>query len=341
MNRFIWWAALAVIGTAAAAMTAWSLYVVAHDIYGVPTQLAVLTAAVFDGAAIACLYLANEAAKEVRSALGPHLATLALSGVSVYLNRLHAVHINGGLGATLLFAAPTVALLLVSGLAWSAVRARRRTAAGERPVTLPRYGVWGWLLAREEAWDATKKRAITHVTTSTDPIRNESGTRPDRPRTASAALRDHFTGMDPADAIRLAHSAKPGTPPAELAAELTSYGVHVSAVQVALVLGHQPPQVRIERPDPSGFTPDPLLTGRAVPPVTSTDPDPDRSGPAPTNVLEAVKLVAARGITDEVQATAEAARILGRPVRQDTVRKYLTTKAKPKPGSGRMEGGYN
>ncbi|WP_151898282.1 hypothetical protein [Streptomyces sp. C8S0] len=54
--------------------------------------------------------------------------------------------------------------------------------------------------------------------------------------------------MDPADAIRLAHSAKPTTPPADLAAELTSYGVPVSAVQVALVLGHQPTEVRIDRP---------------------------------------------------------------------------------------------
>ncbi|MFE9845795.1 DUF2637 domain-containing protein [Streptomyces goshikiensis] len=247
MNRIVWWASLALIGGSAAGITAWSLYVVAHDIYGVPTKLAILTAAVFDGAAIACLYLANEAAKESRSALGPHLATLSLAGVSIYLNRLHADHIHGGTGATLLFAAPTVALLLITGLAWSAMRARQRTADGEQPVTLPHYGMWGWLLAREEAWTATKKHAVDRVTSSASPA-----PRPHHPaarHNASTVLRQHFTGMDPADAIRFAHSAKPTTPPADLAAELTSYGVHVSAVQVALILGQTPARITLERDD--------------------------------------------------------------------------------------------
>ncbi|MGW5852107.1 hypothetical protein ACWFQ8_29875 [Streptomyces sp. NPDC055254] len=245
-TRITWWASLALIGGAAAGITGWSLYVVAHDIYGVPKGLAILTAAVFDGTAIAALHLAGQAVQENRSALGPHLATLGMATASIYLNRLHAQHIDGGLGATLLFATPTVALLLIAGLAWSAVRARHRAAVGDTPVTLPRYGLWGWLLATEDAWEATKKRAVTHVTSSAS-----VAPQPQQPKrhSASAVLRSHFADMDPAEAIRFAHSAKPSTPPADLAAELTSYGVHVSAVQVALVLGQTPARITLERDD--------------------------------------------------------------------------------------------
>jgi hypothetical protein len=70
-----------------------------------------------------------------------------------------------------------------------------------------------------------------------------------RPATATAALRRHFAEMDPADAIRLAHDARPDAPPAELAHLLGTYGVPVDTVAVALVLGHQPPEYRVERPD--------------------------------------------------------------------------------------------
>ncbi|MEU4947706.1 hypothetical protein [Streptomyces lavendulae] len=245
-TRIIWWASLALIGGAAAGITGWSLYYVAHTIYGVPHGLALLTAAVYDGTAIAALYLAGQAVQEGRSALGPHLATLGMAAVSVYLNRVHAEHIHGGLGATLLFATPTIALLLITGLAWSGVRARARAEAGNSPVTLPRYGLWGWLLATEDAWAATKKRAVTHVTSSASPA-----PQPHQPvdRSASGVLRRTFADMDPADAIRFAHSATPTVPPAELAAELTSYGVHVSAVQVALVLGQTTARITLERDD--------------------------------------------------------------------------------------------
>ncbi|MEV2201008.1 DUF2637 domain-containing protein [Streptomyces fradiae] len=321
MNRIVWWASLALIGSAAAGMAAWSLYVVAHDIYDVPEQLAYLVAAVFDGAALACLYLASTATAEDRSAAGPRVAVLGLAAISVILNAKHADHINGGLVALLLFAAPTVALLIVADLAWAATRARRRAAAGERAVTLPRYGAWGWLLAGEQAWKATRARAVAHVT-STDPIRTESGPAPARPaRTATDALRQHFADMDPADAIRLAHSAKPNTPPAELAAELTSYGVPVSAVQVALVLGHEPPQVRIDRPDPAPAPTPPV-------PLTSPDRDPDPIR-TPANVLDATRAVVERGVYDEVDVHREVTRLLGRPVRLETVRRYLDGKAKP------------
>ncbi|MGW3024493.1 conjugal transfer protein [Streptomyces sp. NPDC001221] len=73
----------------------------------------------------------------------------------------------------------------------------------------------------------------------------------ERPRavTATEALREHFADMDPADAIRLAHDARPDAPPTELAALLVSYGVAVDAVAVALVLGQRPPEYEVHRPD--------------------------------------------------------------------------------------------
>ncbi|MFH9977923.1 hypothetical protein ACH4ND_01420 [Streptomyces sp. NPDC017179] len=70
-----------------------------------------------------------------------------------------------------------------------------------------------------------------------------------RPATATEALREHFAGMDPADAIRLAHDARPDAPPAELAHLLGAYDIHVDVVAVALVLGQKHPEYEVERDD--------------------------------------------------------------------------------------------
>ncbi|MCB5168017.1 hypothetical protein LG634_24720 [Streptomyces bambusae] len=318
-NRLIWRAALGLIGIAAASITGWSLYVVAHDIYNVPNLLALGVALVFDGTAIAALYLAGQAVAENRSALGPHLATLGMAGVSIYLNRLHATHIDGGLGATLLFATPTVALLLITGLAWSGHRARHRAATGNVPVTLPRYGVWGWLLAGDDAWNATKRRAIEHVTGNASPETPQ----PHRPaRTASQVLREQFATMDPADVIRVAHSAKPTAPPADLAAELVSYGVHVSPVQVALVLGATPSRITLERDDA---------------------PDaPQVSTPARLTKSDAI-LDAASALGPDAKAAAVVERVkrdTGLTVDAPYVRTVLSRK-KNAPGVGQGGEGYN
>ncbi|MFE3762288.1 DUF2637 domain-containing protein [Streptomyces sp. NPDC059104] len=332
--RIIWWASLTLIGGAAAGITGWSLYYVAHDIYGVPHGLALLTAAVYDGTAIAALYLAGQAVQEGRSALGPHLATLGMAAISVYLNRIHAQHIHGGIGAFLLFATPTVALLLITGLAWSAVRARRRAEAGDTPVTLPRYGLWGWLLATEDAWAATKQRAVTHVTGSASPA-----PQPHQPvdRSASGVLRRTFADMDPADAIRFAHSATPHVPPGELAAELTSYGVHVSAVQVALVLGHEPSRITLERSD----APDAAQVRSA--------PKPNKS----TAILDAASALGpdakAAAVVEQVRRTTglEVDEAYVRTVRSRNKPPAATQQAGPPaaqptlPGTGQGGEGYN
>ncbi|MEV5138453.1 hypothetical protein AB0K71_05845 [Streptomyces syringium] len=295
-QRIVWWASLALIGTAAAGMTAWSLYVVAHDIYGVPSILAAGTSIVFDGAAIACLHLAGEATRERRSAFGPHCATLALASVSVYLNHLSAQHIHGGAGAFVLFATPTVALLLLAGLSWSATRARLRADGGERPVTLPRYGLFGWLLASEEAWKATKQRAVSHVTGGS-PAPAES--KPAKSAAAVDRLSAHFASMDTAEAIRFASSALPTATPQQLADELGLYGIRVTPVGVALVLGYEPPTTKVERPAPVGTQTETLPPPEPPKPLTSAD---ILSGQCPDKTAAAARQLISLGITDKAKA---------------------------------------
>jgi hypothetical protein len=70
-----------------------------------------------------------------------------------------------------------------------------------------------------------------------------------RPATATEVLRERFAEMDPADAIRLAHDARPDAAPAELASLLGTYGLPVDPVAVALVLGTRPPEYEVQRGD--------------------------------------------------------------------------------------------
>lgn len=313
-----------VIYVAAAAMSDWSLYVVAHTIYGVPKVIAVLVAAVFDGAALACLDYASKAVDEARSAAGPRLATLALAGVSIFLNITHARHIGGGPPAALLFAAPTVALLVVSDLAWAATRARVRAARGEQPMTLPVFGAWGWLLARPQAWETTKAKAVAHVGGQ------NSSQEVSRDRTATAALREHFAVMDPAEAIRVAHDAQPMLPPAELAALLVTYGVIVDVVQVALVLHQRRPQFEVERepgPDAIDAQPDASQVG-ALPPVTKTQA-----------ILDAASALGPKARAADVAERIE--RINGIKVTENYIRAVISRESKKAPGTtGQGEGGY-
>lgn len=79
--------------------------------------------------------------------------------------------------------------------------------------------------------------------------RGDTPTTSPRAVTATEALRKHFAGMDPADAIQFAHDARPDAPPAELAHLLGAYDIHVDPVAVALVLGQRPPEYEVTRPD--------------------------------------------------------------------------------------------
>lgn len=70
-----------------------------------------------------------------------------------------------------------------------------------------------------------------------------------RPASATEALRAHLAQMDPVEAIRFAAVARPDAPPAELAVILGTYDIHVDPVAVALVLGQEPPEYEVTRPD--------------------------------------------------------------------------------------------
>ncbi|MFH9761335.1 hypothetical protein ACH4MJ_04270 [Streptomyces anulatus] len=244
MSRKAWRFALTLVSLAALATTGWSLYAVARH-YDAPEIIAVAVFLVFDGIAYACLHLASEASAAGRSAFGARATAVGMAGVSVYLNDFHADLIRGGTPASLLFAMPTVGLLLLSELSWAGPRAEARAARTEQPYRLPAFGGWAWALAPRLAGKTVKARAVHHIehgpllTPKPAPVRHS----------ATEVLRRRFAEMDPADAIRVAHDAHPDAPPAELASMLITYGVIVDAVQVALVLHGQPDRITVDRDD--------------------------------------------------------------------------------------------
>jgi hypothetical protein len=325
MNRNAWRLALTIVSLAALATTGWSLYAVARH-YDAPQLIAVAVFLVFDGIAYACLHLASEASAAGRSAFGARLTAMGMAGVSVYLNRFHADLIHGGTPAFLLFAIPTVGLLLLSELSWAGPRAEARAARAEQPYRLPAFGGWAWALAPTLAGKTVKARAVAHI--EQGPTAPATAAEPAVKRTATEVLRRRFAEMDPADAIRIAHDAHPDTPPAELASLLITYGVIVDTVQVALVLGGTPERIILERddaPDNAGDAPQvspPALTKKQA-------------------VLDAVSALGHTGFTstDVVNRVKRINRIT---IDAAYVRTVLSRekKAKPSKDTRPMEGGF-
>ncbi|RPE34943.1 hypothetical protein [Kitasatospora cineracea] len=238
-------AVMGLIRLAAACMAGWSLYVVARH-YDVPRGLALGAGLVFDGVAYLCLRSASDAIRAGRTAAPSIIATLGMASVSVYLNLVHADISHGGHPAEVLYASPAVGLLIVSALSWNAERAQARAARGEAAFRLPAFGLWGWLLASNEAAGAVKGRAVAHVTSGASPAHQPASTakRIDH----RARLRAEFAAMDPADAIEIAASSHPRMSHAELAEMLTAYGIAVSTLDVALILGEAAvPTVTLDR----------------------------------------------------------------------------------------------
>lgn len=82
---------------------------------------------------------------------------------------------------------------------------------------------------------------------------------------AKEVLSRKLAAMGTEDAVHLVRDAHPDAPPAELAAILTNYGVHVTPVQVALILGQWPEQYEVHRPDtPHATSLDPVTVEGAV-----------------------------------------------------------------------------
>ncbi|MFD6421056.1 hypothetical protein [Streptomyces sp. NPDC060198] len=322
--------AKAVVSLAALATTGWSLYAVARH-YDAPKPIAVAVFAVFDGIAYVALHLASEASAAGRSAFGARLTAFGMAGVSVYLNRFHADLIDGGVPAALLFAIPTIGLLLLSELSWAGPRAAARAERGaEQPYRLPAFGGWAWALAPHLAGKTVRKRAIAHIMSEPEP--------PALPvrHSATEALRPRFSSMNPADAIRVAHDAQPDMPPGELAALLVTYGVIVDAVQVALVLHDQPERITVDRDDADDAGDDADADTGDAPQVTPV--------PALTKAEAIMAAVAALGpgfthadIVDRVQ------RINQISTDRAYVRTVLSREAKKSEqpqGDDHMEGGF-
>ncbi|MFJ4712701.1 hypothetical protein [Streptomyces sp. NPDC088785] len=316
--------ARAVVSTAAALTAGWSLYAVARH-YDAPKGIAGAAVLVFDGIAYMCLHLASEAAADGRSSFGARVTVLGMAGVSVYLNHTHADLIRGGLPAFALFAVPTLGLLAVSELAWAGPRARARRAHGEQPFRFPTFGGWAWALAPRKAGTTVRSRAIEHI--ERDPRATEATRDPDR--SPQAVLRRRFADMDPADAVQLAHDALPDATPAELASDLTAYGVTIDAVQVAMILGHRPAEYAVHRPASPPHQ-------QVNPPVPALDP---------VNLQGAVEEAAAalgpdaspKAITEHVERHR---RLIVDEAYVRTALSRAAAKRQPPAGGDQMRGGY-
>ncbi|UXY28559.1 hypothetical protein [Streptomyces sp. HUAS TT20] len=152
---------------------------------------------------------------------------------------------------------------------------------------------------------------------------------PPRAASATEVLRARFAGMDPADAIRFAHDARPDAPPAELAAILGTYDVHVDPVAVALVLGEQPPEYTVERPDAAAHQ-------QVSPPIGELEPVTLEAA-----VIEAASALGPDAKPREIVEHVERHRRL--VVTEPYVRTALSRAAKktePVSPANPMEGGY-
>jgi hypothetical protein len=249
-SPFGWNTAMTLVRTAAACMAGWSLYVVARH-YDVPRPLALTAGLVFDGVAYMCLRMASEAVRAARSAAGPILATLGMAGVSIYLNLVHARFTGGGRPAEVLYASPAVGLLIVSALAWASERASARAERGETPMRLPAYGLLGWALARAKAYETLKEKAAAHVTGGASPT-HPPASQVER-KDHRALLRKKFSEMDPAEAVQIAAASHPDKNHDDLVEMLATYGITVSTLDVALILGEAAvPTVTLDRvPQPA------------------------------------------------------------------------------------------
>lgn len=155
MNRIARIAGWTIVLTAAFAVSAWSLYVVAHDHYQVPRVLAGLAGVIYDGAALLALDAWSTAARDPeQSTRRPRLAAVLLLATSVYLNYTHASIAHQGAPAAVLYAGPGIVLWGMAELRLGAEHdaLRRRRGLGYAPR--PAYGTAAWLVRSGRAWRA-------------------------------------------------------------------------------------------------------------------------------------------------------------------------------------------
>ncbi|MFF3912697.1 hypothetical protein ACFYZB_04300 [Streptomyces sp. NPDC001852] len=160
-----------------------------------------------------------------------------------------------------------------------------------------------------------------------------------RSHSAQDVLRRKFAEMDPADAVRIAHDAQPGMPPAELASLLVSYGVVVDAVQVALVLHGQPASTVVERGDnPAEVVMPPVVELTATPFRWDDIEAPDSAGKVTAALpAEQPRQVVTATVTITPSELRRRARKLNREAVRSTNRPVTIQKLQDELGLSRRE----
>ncbi|MGW2260294.1 hypothetical protein ACWCXE_21130 [Streptomyces sp. NPDC001780] len=152
--------------------------------------------------------------------------------------------------------------------------------------------------------------------------------------------------MNPADAIRIAHESQPDLPPADVAALLGTYGVHVDAVQVALVLHGRPAEITVDRPDSVRTGQDNALEEHSEEnPLIALARADMLSGQRPENMTDAVRTLLQRGVRERTAVVSITCEVLGPDTDPDSVRRTWAREIKklppePAPQDGPMEGGF-
>jgi hypothetical protein len=151
------WAWVIVLGTALA-LSWWSLDALARH-YGVPTVLAGMVSATFDGAALVAAELAIRRAQVADSAAAVKLLMLAAVALSAWLNYEHGALLSYPLAVRVLFAAPPVIAGALFEVQLRTLHRAKLHDLGLIAQPLPRLGLLVWLLHPFSAY--TRVRQIS------------------------------------------------------------------------------------------------------------------------------------------------------------------------------------
>jgi hypothetical protein len=131
---------------AALAISWWSLYVLAHEQYGMPKQLAVVVSTVYDGGALVLADLSQRYARTPDSGMGPRILMIALIGVSAWLNWSHARMLHYTAPGQVMFASPPVVAGALFEIEQRFMHRDALRRFGRVAPALPAFGRWSWTL---------------------------------------------------------------------------------------------------------------------------------------------------------------------------------------------------
>jgi hypothetical protein len=143
VNWLARWAWVAVLGTALA-LSWWSLDALARH-YGMPTPLAAMVSASFDGAALVAADLAMRRAAVADSAFAVKVLMLATVGLSAGLNYEHGMLLGYPMAVRVLFASPSVIGGSLFELQLRGLHRNRLHELGRVAQPMPRLGLVVWV----------------------------------------------------------------------------------------------------------------------------------------------------------------------------------------------------